>query len=303
MTHRSRRSLFQLGIFITGAVLVTTAHASSAAASRPMSSSSSNVVKPERCAPRYEYDDDNFPHPTTTTNRWFPLVPGTEFTYQGTADGSAHKLVFTVTNLTKVIGGVRTRVIWDRDFSGSQLVESELTFFAVDEDTNLWTIGEYPEEYENGKFTGAPSTWIAGQARAKAGVLVPGHPVLGKPGFVQGLAPSIGFFDCGRVFAKDKKTCVPVDCYKGVLVVDEWSPDDPGGGHQRKDYAPGFGLVRIGAVGAPQGEALALTSFTHLNAVQLAKAHAAVLKLEKRAYEVSKVYRKTPPIQSGHGPH
>jgi hypothetical protein len=298
MMHRIRQSLFLVTIFTSGAVLVTTAHASSAA-SRPMSSSSPDVATSDRCAPRYEYDTDNFPRPTRTTNQWLPLAPGTEFTYQGTAGGRTHKLVFTVTNLTKVIGGVRTRVIWDRDFDGSQLTESELTFFAVDSDTNVWTIGEYPEEYDNGKFAGAPSTWIAGRAGAKAGVLVPGHPVLGKPGFRQGFSPKIAFYDCGRVFAKGKKKCVPVDCYSGVLVIDEWNPNDPEGGHQRKDYAPHVGLVRIGAVGAPQGEVLTMTRLTHLRAGQLVNVDAAVLKLEKRAYEVSDVYRGTPPIKPG----
>jgi hypothetical protein len=47
-------------------------------------------------------------------NRAFPLVPGTQFVYRGKIiEGGAstpHSVVFTVTDLTKVVDGVRTVV-------------------------------------------------------------------------------------------------------------------------------------------------------------------------------------------------
>jgi hypothetical protein len=55
-----------------------------------------------------------FPAPTAVDNPMFPLLPGTRFSYRGTVveGGSAtpHTVVFTVTDLTKVVGGVRTVV-------------------------------------------------------------------------------------------------------------------------------------------------------------------------------------------------
>ena len=44
--------------------------------------------------------------------------------------GLPYRIVFTVTELMKVIGGVRTRVIFNIDFSKGKLVEKELAFFA-----------------------------------------------------------------------------------------------------------------------------------------------------------------------------
>ena len=38
----------------------------------------------------------------------------------------------TVTDLSKVIDGVRTLVIWERDYTAGQLSEPELAFFAQD---------------------------------------------------------------------------------------------------------------------------------------------------------------------------
>ena len=65
---------------------------------------------------------------------------------------------------------MRTVVAWDRDFLNGQLQEQELAFFAQDSQGNVWNFGEYPEEYENGTFTGAPSTWIRGAGGAYGGI-------------------------------------------------------------------------------------------------------------------------------------
>ena len=147
-------------------------------------------------------DDGPFEESLQIDNRLFSLVPGTQFVFDGTvtdAEGRhRHRIVFTVTDLVKRIGGVRSRVIWDQDINDGELTEAELAFFAQDDHGNVFTMGEYPEEYENGRFAGAPSTWIDGQQRARAGILVPGHPRVGLR-FVQGRAPAVDFFDVGVV--------------------------------------------------------------------------------------------------------
>ena len=55
--------------------------------------------------------------------------------------GAPHRVTFIVTDLTKVINGVRTVVVWDRDVSNGQLVESELAFFAQDNVGRVWNLG------------------------------------------------------------------------------------------------------------------------------------------------------------------
>jgi hypothetical protein len=112
--------------------------------------------------------DDRFEDPLDTDAPYFPLEPGTQFVYDGTvtdAEGAhRHRVIFTVTDLVKKIDGVNTRVIWDQDINDGELTEAELAFFAQDRRDNVWTMGEYPEEYEGGAFVGAPSTWISGVA-------------------------------------------------------------------------------------------------------------------------------------------
>jgi hypothetical protein len=158
-------------------------------------------------------------------------------------------------------------------------------------------LGEYPEEYENGVFVGAPSTWISGLRDAKAGVLVPGQPRTGTLPFIEAKALNIKFWDCGQVFATSQTISGPQNRYNNVLVINEWGPLDPAGGIQQKFYAPGVGLVQIGALNDPQAETLTLTKRVQLSPRALAQVRAEALKLDQHAYQVSDVYRKTPPAE------
>jgi hypothetical protein len=249
-------------------------------------------------------DDDGgygrFKDSSDIDTRYYPLEPGTQFVYDGTvtdADGEhLHRVIFTVTDLVKKIGKVRTRVMWDQDVNDGELSEAELAFLAKDEADNVWTIGEYPEEYEEGEFVGAPSTWINGRAGAKAGVLVPGRPKAGTPPFVQGRVPPIEFYDVGQVDETGLRVCVPVGCFSRVVKIREWSPLAPEDGYQLKYYAPRVGLIRIDAEGGDAQEVLELTRIRHLGPTAMKRARAAALELEERAYEVSRVYRSTPPM-------
>ena len=57
------------------------------------------------------------------------------------------RVVSTVTDLSKWIDGVRTLVIWEKDYTAGKLGESEIAFFAQDKAGNVWLLGEYPEEF------------------------------------------------------------------------------------------------------------------------------------------------------------
>src|SRR5512135_1327377 len=234
-----------------------------------------------------------FARPLVVDNPMFPLAVGTEFTYQGTIvqDGETkpHGVTFTVTDVIKKADGVQTVVAWDRDFLGGQLEEQELALFAQDDQGNVWNFGEYPEEYENGKFTGAPSTWVRGVGGAYGGVHMLAQPKDGMK-YREGLVPAIEFDDVSVVTKTRQQNCVPAHCYQRVLVVDETSPNDPTSGHQIKYYSPGTGLIRVGARGGDTQEFLALTAVRHLGPAEMAKVRAAVLAMDQRAYRVSKVY-------------
>ena len=248
----------------------------------------------------FPFDPNNFSNPTHINNRWLPLVPGTVLELRGQANRGGgvdlHRVIFTVTDLTKVINGVRTVVVLDRDVSNNQLAEVELAFFAQDNDGRVWNLGEYPEEFRRGKSLGAPNTWIAGLAGAKAGVHMLAKPRVGGPRYLQGFAPEIEFLDTAKVFKTGQRVRVLGEFHEDVVVTDETSPLELSSGSQRKHHAPGIGIVKVDAVGDPEAETLILAHMRRLSPEQLAEVRNQALRLDSRGYRVSPdLYGQTPP--------
>jgi hypothetical protein len=232
-----------------------------------------------------------------------PLKPGTRFVYEGTTiedDGTAvpHRVVINVTDLTKMIGGVRTVVTWDLDYSDGELVEAEIAFFAQDSNGTVWRMGEYPEEYDGGKFVAAPA-WLHGLEGASAGIIMHARPQVGTPSYAEGWAPAVNWTDRGQVDQVAQKTCVPAACYEDVIVIAETSAGEVSA-QQLKYYARAVGNVRVGWRGAGEKtkETLELTRVEQLDAAGVAEVRAGALEMERNAYQRSKtVYAHTPPAE------
>jgi hypothetical protein len=269
-------------------------------AGAPQSPSAAQSLPPVVSAA--EFDPATFTHPTEVTNPWFPLVAGTRFTWEGHAtdegDRVSRKVVFTVTDLTKVVNGVRTVVTYDNDYTAGELEEVELSFFAQDDDGNVWYLGEYPEELDGDTIVKAP-TWIAGLHGARAGIHMPALPRPDTPSYAMGWGGAdVHWNDRGQVDQLGQETCVPLDCYTGVLVIDEFNPDEPGT-HQLKFYARGVGGIRVGWRGADEveREVLELVSLEHLSPSQMDELRRTVLAQEASGYRLSPdVYGTTEPI-------
>jgi len=253
-----------------------------------------------------ELDPKNFDDSTSIDNEWMPLKPGTRFVYEGTTveDGETipHRVVINVTDLTKVIGGVRSVVTWDLDYSDDELVEAEIAFFAQDKEGNVWRMGEYPEEYEDGKLVAAPA-WIHGIEDAKAGISMKAKPALGTPSYSQGWGPAVDFTDRGKVHQMGQKTTVPFGTYEDVLVIKESTQDEPDA-FQLKYFARGVGNVSVGWMGEKEKsqEVLELLKVEQLDSKGLDEVREGALKLEKSAYDNSNnVYAHTPAIEHASG--
>ena len=243
----------------------------------------------------------SFDNPTKIDNKYFPMTPGTNSVFEGiTEEGGRqvpHSIVFTVTDLTKEVLGIRTVVAYIVDYSDGQLVEAEVAFYAQDNDGNVWFMGEHPEVYEDGVMVESP-TWIPGFKGAQAGIVMKAEPELNLPSYGQGWGPAVNWTDRGRVVGMGEQTCVPVSCYEDVLVTEEFSQSEPDAS-QVKYYAPGVGNVKVGWRGADAThEELELTEYGQLDPDALAEIRDAALALEAHAYEISKeVYALTDPAE------
>jgi len=247
-----------------------------------------------------DFDPTNFDNPTKIDNEWMPMKPGKQLAHEGTSleEGERvhHRIELTITDLTKEIDGVQTVVVWIVDYRKGELIEKEVAFFAQDNDGNVWLFGEYPEAYENGILVEAP-TWIAGLQDARPGIMMQADPKEGTPSYSQGWGPAVDWTDRAQVYKMGQKTCVPVDCYEDVLIMDEFNYKEPG--FKQKYYARGVGHVRVGWRGdEEQQETLELVGLKELSPEELAEVRKKSLELEKDAYKRSKdVYAHTKPIE------
>jgi hypothetical protein len=268
------------------------------AAAAPGGPASASAAAAQDCSAAVRFDRSAFPRHPKIDNKFLPFAPGSSILLSGTVledDGllHAHQISTIVSDVTKVMNGVRTRVIFERDIQDGALQESELAFEAQDKRGTVWNIGEYPEVYEDGILVGA-STWISGVARAKAGVAMLAHPRVGTAAYLQGVAPGVGFRDCAQVVRQGQHRCEGSRCFHQVLVTDEFSPLDPEGGHQLKYFAPRVGNIEVGAVGGTVPEVLRLASFKMLSRAALDRVNRLVLAQDRRGYRVSpSVYGRT----------
>jgi len=105
-------------------------------------------------------------------NRYFPLVPGTTFIYEGpTADGLEHE-EFVVTHDTREILGVTCVDVHDLVYVAGDLVEDTHDYHAQDEAGNVWYFGEVSVQLEDGLVVGTEGSWIAGVDGAKPGIVM-----------------------------------------------------------------------------------------------------------------------------------
>ena len=71
---------------------------------------------------------------TTVTNRYFPLDPGTTWTF----DGAGEHVVVSVTDQTRMIAGVTTVVVHDQALEDGEVIEDTEDYYAQDAAGNVW---------------------------------------------------------------------------------------------------------------------------------------------------------------------
>jgi hypothetical protein len=176
------------------------------------------------------------------TNPFFPLVPGTTLVYTGSIDNVPARTEFTVTRGTKVIQGITTTVVDEKDFENGVKTEETRDWYAIDNDGNVWYFGESTVQVDpNGKVTGTTGSWEAGVNRAHAGIVMEGEPK-SQDTYFQEFAPNIGE-DRAIIRSLHTTVSVPVSIFTGCLKTKEFSRLDPGV-FEQKYYGRGIGLLK-----------------------------------------------------------
>ncbi len=118
---------------------------------------------------------------TNITNPYWPMRPGNTWVYRATdTKGGVEKVVVRVTNETKVIAnGITARVILDTVTVKGQPREVTKDWYAQDRAGNIWYLGEYVTNYENGKVVDHDGSFEAGVDGAQPGIAMPANPTPG----------------------------------------------------------------------------------------------------------------------------
>lgn len=173
-------------------------------------------------------------------NPWFPLEPGTRWTYRITGEGDGVAEHVTVTDRARVVAGVRAVAVHDMvEDAHGRVVEDTWRWYAQDRPGNVWVLGVDTTAYAGRKADTAGS-WEAGVDGAEAGLVMPAEPRLGD-GYVQESSPGVAE---GRaeVLSLDEQREVPLGGFDHLVQVEETTPLDPGL-LARAYYARGTGLV------------------------------------------------------------
>ncbi|NOY22821.1 MAG: hypothetical protein GXO70_04825 [Acidobacteria bacterium] len=163
---------------------------------------------------------------TPVANLWFSLVPGTEFTYRTVSSEGTEINIVQVTDQTKVVMGITTRVVWDRVWLKGILTEETFDWYAGDDEGNIWYFGEDSRVLQSGKVISRKGSWEAGVNGAEPGIIMKAHPAVGdryRQEYLKGEAE-----DMGEVTGLKMSVTVHAGTFTGCLQTKDWTPLEPG---------------------------------------------------------------------------
>jgi hypothetical protein len=180
----------------------------------------------------------------TGANDYFFLQPGYQLVLQGQEDGNNIELTITVLNDTEIVDGVDTRVVEEKETENGQLIEISRNYFSICAQTgDIYYFGEAVDIYEDGEIVSNEGAWLAGQADARAGLIIPANPEVGMR-YYQEVALGIAE-DRAEIISRDEFLVTPAGSFNNVVKVEETTPLEPGV-KEYKFHAPEVGLIQDG---------------------------------------------------------
>jgi hypothetical protein len=174
-------------------------------------------------------------------NRYWPMAPGSKWVYREVnGRGQASRVHVLVTDRTKVVDGIKTRVVRDTVSRGGKTLEDTRDWYAQDVCGNVWYFGENTKEFGKGGAVSTEGSWEAGVDGALAGVAIPAKPTPGltyREEWYAGQAE-----DAATILDVKAQTRVPAGHFGKALLVKDFTTLEPRV-LELKLYAPGVGPV------------------------------------------------------------
>jgi hypothetical protein len=180
---------------------------------------------------------------TVSTNPYFPMEVGDQWSYEGEEDDAEVALLITVLDETRIVDGVTTRVIEEREWEDDELLEISWNYYAQAGDGTICYFGEDVDIYEEGGGIVHEGAWCAEDEPNAPGIFMPADP---EPGlrYEMEVAPGIAE-DRGKIVGTGP-LFLEAGFFLETIRVRESNPLDQGIGF--KVFANGTGLVVDGPV-------------------------------------------------------
>lgn len=189
---------------------------------------------------------------TNIDNRYWPMEPGTRWTYREIdEEGNEVQVVVTVTTATRQIAnGITARVVRDTVSSDGELLEDTFDWYAQDAQGNVWYLGEDTAEFEDGEVSSTQGSFEAGIDGALPGIVMPANPSDGiryRQEYYEGEAE-----DNGEILSTEEQADVPFGHFDDLLLTKDTITIDPDV-LEYKLYAPDVGPVLVFGVSGGGG--------------------------------------------------
>ena len=187
-------------------------------------------------------------------NPYMPWTVGSRWTYEVDTEDGKEEIVVEVLDETKDVMGIECTVVRDTVTIDGELIEDTWDWYAQDIHGNVWYMGEYSEEWEDGELLGTAGSWEGGVDGAYPGIIMFADPIPGityRQEYYKGEAE-----DMGIVISLGESRTVPCGTYDSLLKTKDFSPLEPDV-FAYKYYAPGIGVV----LEEEDGELVELVSF------------------------------------------
>jgi hypothetical protein len=196
-----------------------------------------------------------------STNPYFPMDVGRQLILTGEENGESIELRVTVLDRTRVIAGVTTRVIEEREFVDGVLAEVTWNYHVEASDGTNCYYGEDVDIYEDGGIS-HDGAWCAETPGNQPGIFMPADP---RPGvtYQNEVAPGVAEDEAKIVGSGPRE--VPFGRFSRTIRIREYDPLT--GDKDFKVYASGVGVIVDGPLqltelkstsGAPEQPTLTL---------------------------------------------
>jgi hypothetical protein len=169
-------------------------------------------------------------------NQYFILEPG----FLIVLEGKGKRKTITVLGDTKLVAGITTRVVEEREEKDGKVAEISRNYYAICLNTDdVFYFGEDVDVYSDGKVVSRAGSWLAGEDKAKASLFLPGQPAHGMKYLMEESPGKV--MDRAEILCLSETAATPAGIFTGCLKIRESS--DLNLEEEIQIYASGIGLI------------------------------------------------------------